>query len=160
MWMGEVTSVAGVMGKALGHMAGASMSQHVFKFASGKSAIFESMLAPTAIADQPFFHVQGTEGEIVIDGFGGGLRLFTAEGEQTVCKEICKEGWDKGYHAEYCDFAAAVLDGTPLAAEAESAAADVRVTLAMVQADEAEAWVSVPTSSRGATLGGAVPAKV
>eukprot|EP01045_Picozoa_sp_COSAG04_P011540 COSAG04_NODE_744_length_10648_cov_52.358233_12_plen_51_part_00 len=50
------------------------MSQHVFQFSSGKGAIFESILAPTAISEQPFFSIQGSKGEIVIDGFGGGAR--------------------------------------------------------------------------------------
>lgn len=46
MWFGEVAAVTGSMGVAVGHMAGASMSQHVFRFETGKTAIFESMLAP------------------------------------------------------------------------------------------------------------------
>ena len=64
MWLGEVTRVVGVTGKAVTHMAGVSMSQHVLMFSSGKSAIFETMLAPAAISDQPFFTLQGTRGEV------------------------------------------------------------------------------------------------
>ena len=44
MWMGELTKVVGVCGHTLPHMPGPSMSQHVFKFESGKAAVFESML--------------------------------------------------------------------------------------------------------------------
>ena len=56
MWFGEITAVAGVMGTAVKHMAGPSMSQHVFKIGTrtgtgtgtaGKAVVFESMLAPT-----------------------------------------------------------------------------------------------------------------
>lgn len=149
MWFGEVSDVVGVMGTAVPHMAGPSMSQHVFRFESGKAAGFESMLAPTAISDQPFFQIQGSAGEIVIDGFGGGARLYTADdSDEVTCKEICKEGWDAGYVHEYADFVAAVLDGRPLAAGAESALQDLRVTEAMVQSDKEMAWVGVASTGK------------
>lgn len=114
MWLGTVSKVVGLCGRTLDHMPGVSWSQHIFAFESGKSAIFESMLAPQAISDQPFFTVQGTLGEIVIDGFAGGCRCYTlAEDGTQVEKELCREGWDSGYLGEYADFAAACLDGTP-----------------------------------------------
>ena len=46
MWLGEVTEVVGVMGNTLAHMPGASMSQHIFRFASGKSAIAGALEVP------------------------------------------------------------------------------------------------------------------
>ena len=153
MWLGEVEKVAGCCGVALEHMAGPSMSNHVFRFSSGKTAIFESMLAPSAISEQPFFQIQGTKGEIVIDGFGGGARLYTAEGDTVVTKEFCKEGWDAGYALEYADFCAAVLDGQPLAAGPESAVADIAVSLAMLKASEELAWVDVSAAATDGSSG-------
>jgi len=77
MLMGEVTHVVSTSGPSIPHMSGPGQTQALLKFASGKSAIFESILAPGAISDQPFFQVQGTAGEIVIDGFEGGARMYT-----------------------------------------------------------------------------------
>jgi hypothetical protein len=79
-----------------------------------------------------------------------------------VCREFCKEGWDAGYALEYADFAASVLDGTPLAAAAQSAVADLCVTVAMVQADQEMAWVQVDGSALLPAGGGGdeVPGKL
>merc|ERR1712039_623411 len=111
-----------------------SWSQHVLQFQSGQSAIFESMLAPKAISDQPFFTIQGSLGEIVIDGFEGGCRLYTLggkDGTEKVETELCHMGRDAGYSGEYADFAAAVLDGTPTKGPVSSAVEDLRVVCAL-----------------------------
>ena len=107
MWMGTPTKMIGVVGKSLAHMAGISMSTTLIKFESGKTAIMESVLAPKGISEQPFFSIQGTLGELVIGGFGGGCTLHTVEDDVQVSKELCHEGWDAGYAGEYADFAAA-----------------------------------------------------
>ena len=146
MWLGEVTRVVGCCGTALSHMAGVSMSQHLLLFASGKVAVFESMLAPRGISDQPFFRLQGTLGELVLDGFGGGCTLHTLdESGAKVARLLCKEGWHAGYAGEYHDFAAAVLDGTPTAGPLAEAIADLRVVRALVegQAGGTGGWVDV-----------------
>ena len=149
MWFGEVSSVVGVMGSAVSHMAGPSMSQHVFKFRDGKFASFESMLAPTAISEQPFFRIQGTLGEIVIDGFGGGARLYSVgESDQVVCREFCHAGWDAGYEHEYAAFVSAALDGSELEANAYSALQDLRVTEAMVRSDKEAKWIEVASPGK------------
>ena len=44
--------------------------------------VFESVLAPGAISDQPFFVIQGSTGEIVLNGFEGGGTLFTEDRTQ------------------------------------------------------------------------------
>ena len=143
MWLGEVTSVVGCCGTALTHMAGVSMSQHLLRFASGKVAVFESMLAPRAISDQPFFRLQGTLGEIVIEGFDGGCTLHTLDSSGAkVVRELCREGWDAGYVGEYRDFAAAVLGGTPTAGPLSEALADLRVVRALVEGAEPEGGTS------------------
>jgi len=137
MWMGEVRSVVGSCGTALAHMAGVSMSQHLLRFESGKGAIFESMLAPRGISEQPFFRLQGTKGELVLDGFEGGCTLHALDAAGAkVERELCREGWDAGYVGEYRDFAAAVLDGAPTAGPLAEALADLRVVRAMLQGGE------------------------
>jgi len=112
MWLGEVDKVVGLTGKAVSHMAGASFSQHILSFKTGKSAIFESLLAPEAISEQPFFTIQGTKAELVLDGFEGGCYLHKAGDDGKIERiELIKEGWDAGYSGEYLDFIEAVLDG-------------------------------------------------
>ena len=146
MWLGEVEAVVGCCGSALARMAGVSMSQHLLRFRSGRVAIFESMLAPSGIADQPFFRLQGTLGELVLDGFGGGCTLHTLDADGTkVAREVCREGWDAGYAGEYADFAAAVLDGAPTAGPLSEALADLRVVRALVDEGAANGWVAVAT---------------
>jgi predicted dehydrogenase len=143
--LGEsVTKVVGSTGKAVPHMAGPSMSQHLLFFGSGKTCIFESLLAPGAISEQPFFSVQGTTGEIVIDGFEGGCHVYTAGGGDgggaAERKTICKQGWDAGYNGEWSDFVAAILDGVPTAGGVEEAIADLRIVQAMMRSAETGEW--------------------
>eukprot|EP00747_Dinoflagellata_sp_TGD_P038686 gnl/TRDRNA2_/TRDRNA2_139821_c1_seq1.p2 gnl/TRDRNA2_/TRDRNA2_139821_c1~~gnl/TRDRNA2_/TRDRNA2_139821_c1_seq1.p2 ORF type:complete len:115 (+),score=23.38 gnl/TRDRNA2_/TRDRNA2_139821_c1_seq1:25-345(+) len=94
------------------------------------------MLAPEAISDQPFFTIQGSLGEIVIDGFAGGCRLYTPAGTE----ELCREGWDAGYAGEYADFAAACLDGRPSEGPMSEAVEDLRVVCALFRAAESKRW--------------------
>lgn len=149
MWMGEVDRVVGLSGRTLEHMPGTSWSQHILSFRSGKSAIFESLLAPKAISDQPFFTIQGTLGEIVIDGFAGGCRLYRqqdakgAGAGETAVAELCHRGWDAGYEGEYADFVAAILDGTPCQGLVSEALEDLRVVAALFKAAEAGQWEPV-----------------
>jgi predicted dehydrogenase len=143
MWFGTVTKVVAVTGKSLAHMAGASFSHALLKFESGSSASFETLLAPSAISDQPFFRIQGTKGELVIDGFEGGLHHYHAnEHEETVCTTICKEGWDAGYADEQLDFARAVRGEKALDMTADEAVEDMRVLLAIFRSAESENWVA------------------
>ena len=139
MWLGEVARVAGTTGRTLAHMPGVSMSQHVLVFASGVSATLETLLAPSAISDQPFFTIQGTKGEIVIGSFDGGCTLHTSNAEP---RELCKVGWDGGYEGEYADFAAAVLDGTRTKNGVAQAIADLRVVISLFTAAENQAWAA------------------
>ena len=146
MWLGDITRVVGCRGKALEHMAGVSMSQHLLLFESGQACIFESMLAPRGISDQPFFRLQGTKGELVLAGFEGGCTLHTLDDvtNAKVARELCREGWDAGYVGEYRDFAAACLDGTPTAGPLSEALADLRVVRAIVEGSSpGGGWVDV-----------------
>ena len=141
LWFGKCRSVVAVTGKSLAHMAGASFSHAILKFESGCSVSFETLLAPTAISDQPFFRIQGTKGELVIDGFDGGLHHYHVnDREETECTTICKEGWDAGYAGELLDFARAVRGEKALDAAAEDAVEDMKLLLAMFRSAESEAW--------------------
>lgn len=138
LWLGEVASVAGTGGRTLDHMPGTSMSQHILKFDNGRAAIFESLLAPGAISDQPFFTIQGTEGELVLDGFAGGATLHTTGGGAEV---LCREGWDASYRGELGAFVDAALGRRDLGAwTPESALRDLAVVEAMARATETGAW--------------------
>mmetsp|Transcript_16959 Transcript_16959/g.44152 ORF Transcript_16959/g.44152 Transcript_16959/m.44152 type:complete len:146 (-) Transcript_16959:180-617(-) len=145
MWMGTPVRIVGVTGKALARMAGVSLSQHIICFESGKSAIFESMLAPRGISDQPFFSLQGTLGEITIDGFSGGCTLHTLDPatDAPVAVELCNEGWDAGYAGEYVDFVEAVCDGKATKGPLSEALADLEVVCGMLSSAEADRWIDL-----------------
>jgi predicted dehydrogenase len=145
MWMGRATRVVGVTGKSVKHMAGVSCSQHIIQFESKKAAIFETMLAPKAIADEPFFVLQGTEGEIVVEGFGGGCTLHTlAPGtNEPLARELCRVGWDASYIGEYADFVAAITTGAPTKGPLSEALADLHVVRALISSGESNAWVDL-----------------
>jgi predicted dehydrogenase len=134
MFMGEIKAVMGTTGKALPHMRGPSMAQSVLIFESGRSAIFESILAPGAISHQPFFTIQGTKGEIVLDGFAGGGRVYTEDAEAEGgmrCTPLKQAGWASGYAGELADFARCILEGRQPKAAAEEALADLKVMLTL-----------------------------
>lgn len=145
MWMGRASRVVGVTGKSIKHMAGVSFSQHIITFQSSKSAVFETMLAPKAISDQPFFVLQGSLGEIVVEGFGGGCTLHTLcpETDKPVSRELCREGWNASYVGEYADFVSAVSNGTPTKGPLSEALADLRVVQALINSGEQGAWVDI-----------------
>lgn len=80
---------------------------------------------PGAISEQPFFCIQGTQGELVflgtvgsplwlrLDGFEGGGRLYQIHEGKMVEKDINEDfegpvGWETGYSGELLDFASAV----------------------------------------------------
>eukprot|EP01050_Picozoa_sp_SAG11_P026854 SAG11_NODE_6585_length_1283_cov_1.198480_1_plen_133_part_10 len=109
MWLGDVERVAAVGGKSIKHMRGPSLMSALLQFGSGVTAIFEAVLAPSAIADQPFFVIQGSKGEIHIDGFEGGGRLYTLGSETVETTPLKKVGWDASYALELADFARAIL---------------------------------------------------
>ncbi|CAJ1326980.1 unnamed protein product [Effrenium voratum] len=148
MFLGQAVRVAAVAGRTLPHMQGPGMAQALICFDSGVTAVFESILAPGAISEQPFFVIQGSSGEIVLDGFAGGGRVYTvAEGrvlETEINADFCGPvGWDTGYAGEVADFAEAVLENRPPAAGPEEAVEDLRLMLAMMKAAKSGQWEAV-----------------
>ena len=110
---------------------------------SGDENVFESLLAPDAISDQPFFTIQGTKGEIVIHGFEGGCDLHQTCEDRPVKERICDRGWDAGYEGEYIDFVGAVLDGNPSDGTIDEAIKDLKVVIALFDASKNSEWVSI-----------------
>jgi len=151
MWLGKALRVCAVAGKTLQQMRGPSLTNALITFDSGVTAVFEALLAPRAISDQPFFVLQGTLGEIVIDDFDGGARMYTLEGSALKVTDLNegvprgdpRVGWCTGYVGEMAAFAAAILDGTPPEATAQEGVEDVRVMMAMMKAAASGQWEEV-----------------
>jgi UDP-N-acetyl-2-amino-2-deoxyglucuronate dehydrogenase len=143
MWMGELDEVVGTIGHPLAQMEGESLTRALFRFASGKTAVFDAMMIDTVMAPDPWWRVTGTKGELTIDpGFEGALKLYDAdhrEGRQLM--EI--KGYPQSFGPELADFAAAVLDGTALAAGPEQALGELRTALAIYRSAESGRWEKV-----------------
>jgi predicted dehydrogenase len=148
MLLGECTHAVATAGRTIGAMTGPGLLNALLKFEGGASAVFESVLAPAAISEQPFFVVQGTKGEIVLDGFGGGGRVYTMGEGGLTCADINAGwdgpvGWETGYAGELEDFAAACVDGRPPQATALDAMADLRLMLAIMSSAKSGRWEAV-----------------
>ena len=156
MWFGEIEKVVCMSADPLSRMRGPSSLQALFRFVSGKSAVFEAVLAPHAISDQPFFQIQGDLGEIVLDGFGGGVYLYTGDPSGSGPSanpfgskvELCRCPWDGAYEEELRVFAAAINDGDelPSKAGADEALRDLALVRAIFESagDDAKfGWCTV-----------------
>ena len=121
--------------------------QAMLRFSSGQSAIFESVLAPNAISDQPFFVLQGTKGEIVLEGFHGEVYSYTGEptdfktyGDKTF---LCKNHWDNSYADENIALAELLQsDFDPKGLSPEEALADLKVIIALFKSRNGS-WIDV-----------------
>lgn len=148
MFLGKAVRVSAVAGRSLLQMRGPSMTQALICFESGVTAIFEAILAPGAISEQPFFCIQGTKAEVQIDGFAGGARLFTIQDGKMIEEDLNGEfsgaiGWDTGYAGEMLDFAQAVLHQKTPEAGAAEALEDLRLMLALMKAAKSGQWEDV-----------------
>ena len=110
------------------------------------------MLAPHAISDQPFFQIQGDLGEIVLDGYAGGVYLYTGDpsgsNSFSTKTELCRAHWDTSYEEELKVFAAAIHDGDELPRHAgpDEALRDLAVVRALYESagDDAKfGWCTV-----------------
>ena len=85
----------------------------------------------------------GARSEIVIDtDMGGRVQLFNDQhfGESVGGDGL---GYMESYAPQLRDFAAACLDGTPLAAGPEMAIGELRAALAMYRSAESRRWEKV-----------------
>jgi len=149
LWMGEIDRVVAINERPLKAMAGESLTHAIIRFASGKSGSYDCLVTDAALSKQPFFQIQGSKGEIVLEGsFDGGLQVFTAEHPEGKFVESDpsgkkERGFVHSYRPQLEDFGRAVCDGTPLAASAEYAVGEVAVINAMYRSGERQAWEDV-----------------
>ncbi len=141
MWLGEVEEVVGALGRPYAAMQGESLVRALLRFRSGVVASLDGIMKEPPFVPEPMFRITGTCGEITVERPGRVL-LWTADdpdGRQV--GEI--GGYLRSYPGEFADFAAAVLDGTPLAAGPETALGELRVALALYRSAGTARWEQV-----------------
>ncbi|MSO60050.1 MAG: Gfo/Idh/MocA family oxidoreductase [Ilumatobacteraceae bacterium] len=140
MILGEIDEVVAVTARIQEKMQGESLVRALCKFQSGVVASFDVMLATGAVALQPHFQFTGTDGEIVISALGE-VRLFDGTDWQGTI--VGNGNYMDSYIGVWKDFEAAVLDGTPLAADARYSLGEVRAALAITRSSESQRWEKV-----------------
>jgi UDP-N-acetyl-2-amino-2-deoxyglucuronate dehydrogenase len=144
MWLGEIEEVVAVLDYPLREMEGESLAHALFRFKSGKVAVYEALRAGAVDAPGQDFRVTGTEGIIVIEkGRGGRALLYDREHHQGCEIVAAGETHDSAFGLELADFTRAVLDGTPLAAGPEESLGDLRTVLAMYRSAQSRQWEKV-----------------
>ena len=144
MWMGELQEVVGVLGYPLEQMEGESLTRALFRFESGKTAIFDAMMIDTTFAPDPWWRVTGTRGELTINAGLDGAELWLWDADHPDGKMLfASAGYPESFGGELADFAAAVLDGKALAAGPEQALGELRAALAIYRSAESGRWEPV-----------------
>jgi predicted dehydrogenase len=141
MMLGEVTEVTGALGTPYPGMEAESLVRALLRFESGVVAGLDALLTAAPIGPEMLFRVTGSRGEITVDAAGRCL-LYDADrrrGEQV--GEAA--GYLASYPGEFVDFAAAVLDGTPPAANAASSLGELRTALALYRSAANGRWERV-----------------
>jgi UDP-N-acetyl-2-amino-2-deoxyglucuronate dehydrogenase len=141
MWMGEIDEVVATMGHPLTPMQGESLVQALLRFESGDSAMFEFMIVDTVLGAEAMWRITGTRGQLAIYR-DRGLWLHDAEHRDGI-QVLESRGRAAAFGLELADFAAAVLDGKPLAAGPEESIADLRAALAMYRSVQSKRWKKV-----------------
>lgn len=141
IWLGEVDEVVAALGHPFGQMEGESLVRSLLRFRSGVVASFDALLSEAPLSPEPLFRITGSRGEITIDGLGRAT-VFDAD-HRRGRSEGEPGGYMKSYAGEFEDFAAAVLDGRPLAAGPEVALGELRTALALYRSAETRSWEKV-----------------
>jgi UDP-N-acetyl-2-amino-2-deoxyglucuronate dehydrogenase len=141
IWLGEVDEVVAALGHPFGPMEGESLVRSLFRFRTGVVASFDALLSEAPMSPEPLFRITGTRGEITIDGLGRAT-VFDAQSRRGR-PEGEPGGYMMSYAGEFEDFAAAVLDGRPLAAGPEEALGELRTALALYRSAESRGWEKV-----------------
>jgi predicted dehydrogenase len=139
LWCGELTEVVAATARLHPAMQGESLCRALCRFESGLVASFDALMATAAGLPVPRFQLTGTAGEIVIDALH--VRRFEASGGEGVV--VGPSGYLESYAAEWRDFEAAVLDGSPLAATAAYGTGELRAALAMYRSAASGRWERV-----------------
>lgn len=141
MWLGEVAEVVGTVGRPYAPMQGESLVRALLRFRSGVPAVLDGLMHDAPFVPEPMFRVTGTTGEITIERPGRVVLWDAAHPDGTQVGEV--GGYLRSYPGEFADFAAAVLDGRPLAAGPEQALGELRVALALYRSVESRRWEPV-----------------
>ena len=141
MLLGEIDEVIGALGRPYERMQGESLVRALLRFRSGVVAALDGIMKDGPFVPEPMFRVTGTRGEITIERPG---RVVVWDAEHRDGRQIGEVGgYQRSYPGEFADFAAAVLDGRPLAAGAEVAIGELRVALALYRSAETRRWEKV-----------------
>ncbi len=144
MWLGELDEVVGVLGHPLEQMEGESLTRALFRFESGKTAIFDAMMIDTVFAPEPWWRITGSKGELTINAGLEGAELWLWDSDNREGKKLfASPGYTESFGPELADFAAAVLDGKALAAGPEQAMGELRTALAIYRSAESGQWEKV-----------------
>lgn len=141
MLLGEVDEVVGVLGRPYAAMQGESLVRALLRFRSGVVAALDGVMKDPPFVPEPMFRITGTRGEITIERPGRVLLWDAAHPEGTQVGEV--GGYQQSYPGQFADFAAAVLDGRPLAAGPEAALGELRVALALYRSAETKRFEKV-----------------
>jgi predicted dehydrogenase len=142
MLMGEIDEVVAALGTPFAGMEGESLVRALLRFRGGELGSFDALLTSAPVGPEVFFRVTGSTGEITIDGLG---RVVLYDGRNPGKGEVIgrSTGYFESYPPEFADFAAAVLEGQPLAAGPEESLGELRAALAMYRSAEAGRWEKV-----------------
>jgi predicted dehydrogenase len=121
-------------------MEGESLCRALCRHRDGRTSVFDVMLAPGPLGPEPLFRITGTKGELLVEGIG---RVKLYDGSEPRGTVVGQGNYLQSYEGELADFAAAVLDGTPLAAGPEVALGELRAALAMYRSAETRRWEPV-----------------
>ena len=141
MLLGEVDEVVGALGRPYAAMQGESLARALLRFRSGVVAVLDGLMKEGPFVPEPMFRITGARGEITIERPG---RVVLWDADHRDGQQIGDVGgYQQSYPGEFADFAAAVLDGTPLAAGPEAALGELRVALALYRSAETRRWEKV-----------------
>lgn len=141
MWLGEVAEVVGTVARPYAAMQGESLVRALLRFQSGVPAVLDGLMHDAPFVPEPMFRITGTRGEITVERPG---RVILWDAEHRDGRQVGEVGgYLRSYPGEFADFAAAVLDGSPLAAGPEVALGELRVALALYRSVESRRWEPV-----------------
>jgi predicted dehydrogenase len=141
MLLGEVDEVVGATGRPYESMQGESLVRALLRFRSGVVAVLDGIMKEGPFVPEAMFRITGARGEITIERSG---RVVIWDAESIDGRPVGEVGgYVRSYPGEFADFAAAVLDGRPLAAGPEQSLGELRVALALYRSAETKRWEKV-----------------
>jgi predicted dehydrogenase len=141
MLLGEVDEVVGALGRPYEAMQGESLVRALLRFRSGVVAVLDGIMKEAPFVPEAMFRITGSNGEITIERTGR-VVIWDAENcEGRPMGEI--GGYVRSYPGQFADFAAAVLDGKPLAAGPQESIGELRTALALYRSAETKRWEKV-----------------